>query len=271
LDSGITAVPYPHTDWRYVTREVGFSVLRLRVLFKGECLRYWLRYWLYARWRNVAIAAICILAVSSYFAGGNPNQSYGNITVEKTEQRTVDEAWTNWLLYGDDYDRVLYAGIYITQDPSKVDGVPNAYEAADCPDKKVGKARDYLNNALPHGKEVTVVYEEGLGKGQSGLYRYAYVWTDSSNESLNKRLIERGLAAVNDNQDFDQKAAFERAERQAQRNNRGIWQCQGKAGSISDTQDSWIVADEGSSCNNDGDQGYNEDNDRDNDGICDEE
>lgn len=223
--------------------------------------------------RNFLALTGAVLPVSSVVAGCSSRDvqssvpQYGNITVERSEEIEVDSALTNGIRYGGEDDKkVRYAGITVPFGSRKIEEIPDTLSAVRCIGNKTRNASEYLESKIPEGKRVTAVYERGMNKSEGDIYNSVYIWVDDSNDSINRKLVKKGLAFANRNQSFDQKESFRQAEQTAKENNRGIWQCREKTDSILGQSGS-----EGGACNNDGDPSYDEDNDRDNDGICDED
>lgn len=158
---------------------------------------------------------------------------YGNITVEETAEKTVEDAsWTSRVVFEEDTyqhgDRVRFAGAELRRAPHNIDEIPDSFEATTCLSDVSDEASSFLESELPAGSSVTVVYEEGLETGPRGQDPLAYLW--DGNESINRQLVGQGYAIVPDEYEFDMRPAFEAAQREAKENDRGIWRCRGKTG-----------------------------------------
>lgn len=180
----------------------------------------------------VGVVLVALLAGCTSVESESTESRFENITVDETEERTIHRAsWLTVFFQEDRYEnsgRVYYTGARITSAPRHIDEVPDAYEAANCLNNVQDEAQAHIESVLPEGSEVTVVYEEGVGRHYG--YRYAYLYPEGANESLNRQLVEAGYATVREDQEFDLRPEFEAAEQRAKENDRGIWRCRGKTG-----------------------------------------
>lgn len=187
------------------------------------------------RMRVGTVLVVCCLVLAGCTAAddGTGNETddeetptYGNVSVDAVEQRTVRLVDTGWLSFQRETSRgglVRYAGIDVLPSTTDVEALPNTFRATTCVQNQNVRAHETVKEYVTQGDTVTVVYEDDLTPTGGGDTHYAYVWL--ANESLNRKLVERGYAVVDDSQPFDQRPAFERAMERAKANESGIWQC----------------------------------------------
>lgn len=189
------------------------------------------------RRRAAAVAVVlclllagCTAAEDGATAGGadgaDDEPEYGNISAEAVEERTVAIRDNEWLTFREDTSRgglVRYAGVDVIPSTSDVEEIPDTFAAMTCVSNEKVPAHEFVKERVPKGETVTVVYEDDVGTTEYGDTHYAYVWLE--NESLNRKLVERGYAVVREDQPIDQRPAFERAMERAKADDRGIWGC----------------------------------------------
>lgn len=183
----------------------------------------------------LCLAAVCLLLAGCTVEEGgttgdspsaDDSPSYGNVSVDAVEERTVQLRDVDWLTFREETDRgglVKYVGVDALPYASDVEAIPNTYAATACLGEQKLAAHQFVKERVSQGEEITVVYEEGVEPTGTLDHHYAYFWLD--NESLNRKLVRQGYAVVREDQSFDERPAFERAMEEAKANDRGIWQC----------------------------------------------
>lgn len=183
----------------------------------------------------LCVAVVCLLLAGCTVEEGETtadspsaadSPSYGNVSVDAVEERTVQLRDVDWLTFQEETERgglVKYVGIDALPYSNDVEAIPNTYAATACLGEQKLAAHRFVKEHVSQGDEVTVVYEEEIGTTEALDYHYAYFWLD--NESLNRKLVRQGYAIVREDQSFDERPAFERAMEEARANDRGIWQC----------------------------------------------
>jgi micrococcal nuclease len=145
------------------------------------------------------------------------DSGYGNISVESSDEVTIDRYFlSSSSVHFNEYD-VKLAGITLSPDYSELDGIPDSYNAVKCTDRVYDEAQSYLDRTAPEGSRVRVLVDGNDSE-------YSYIWLNGT--SLNEELLSQGYAFIlEQHSSYSALNHFENVESQARENERGIWGC----------------------------------------------
>jgi micrococcal nuclease len=117
--------------------------------------------------------------------------------------------------------------VHVEVDPGQYEGIGDTEASRSCL-REAGENASRLMRELA-GERVELQYDSMTDR--RGFYDrlLAYVHPTNSENSINYRLLESGLASVYPNE-FEEKERFVEAENQARNNNLGLWQCKNVSG-----------------------------------------
>lgn len=171
---------------------------------------------------TVALLAVAIPAGALGTAPAEPTSELTASVTGVTDGDTVDVEYDNGST-----DTVRLLGVdtpevYVENDPTEYEGVPDTEAGEQCLDAAGEDASVYMKDELQTGEQVTLeLDEQSDGRGDYGRL-LAYIHDDGKN--LNYALVQTGHARVYDSQ-FSQSDRFYAAESDAQAAERGLWHC----------------------------------------------
>lgn len=172
---------------------------------------------------TVALLAVAIPAGALGTVPAEPTNTSLTATItDVTDGDTVDVEYDNGST-----DTVRLLGVdtpevYVENDPTEYEGVPDTEAGEQCLDAAGEDASAYMKDELQTGEQVTLeLDEQSDGRGDYGRL-LAYIHDDGQN--LNYDLIQTGHARVYDST-FGQSDRFYDAESDAQTAERGLWHC----------------------------------------------
>lgn len=171
---------------------------------------------------TLAVVALVALAGCTISIGGPPTAEERNATVvEVVDGDTIDVQFEDGT-----EDTVRLLGVdtpeaYSEVKPGEFEDIPDTEAGRSCLESWGERASDYATDRLA-GTDVTVATDSESDRRGSYDRLLAYVTVD--NESFNHALLERGYARLYDSE-FARLDEFSATERDARRNDIGLWTC----------------------------------------------
>jgi micrococcal nuclease len=139
-----------------------------------------------------------------------------------TDGDTVDVRFSDG-----DTDEVRLLGVdtpevHTSVSPGEFEGVPDSSQGRRCLRKWGEKATSHVKSQLS-GVSVEISYDEQ--EGRRGSYGRLLAYISHSNEEFNKKLVEEGYARVYTDSSFVRKQEYLSAEKRAQEQKVGLWEC----------------------------------------------